>query len=72
MWLARALTCAYGTLVCRYGIMFALVAGMMVYIAACELLPTALRYDPANRFTTRGLVFGMAVMAASLLLFSAT
>eukprot|EP00198_Chlamydomonas_reinhardtii_P010865 XP_001700202.1 zinc-nutrition responsive transporter [Chlamydomonas reinhardtii] len=55
-----------------YGVMFALVAGMMVYIAAVELLPTALRYDPANRFTTRGLVVGMAVMAASLLLFSAT
>ncbi|KAG2424159.1 hypothetical protein HXX76_014692 [Chlamydomonas incerta] len=55
-----------------YGIMFALVAGMMVYIAAVELLPTALRYDPANQVTTRGLVVGMAVMAASLLLFSAT
>ena len=52
-----------------YAVMFAIVAGMMVYISIVELIPTALRSDVENRYTTRGLVIGMVVMAASLLLF---
>lgn len=52
-----------------YGVLFAIVAGMMVYISLHELLPTALRYDPTNRYTTRGAAVGMLVMGASLLLF---
>lgn len=52
-----------------YAIMFAVVAGMMVYISIRELIPTALRFDPEDKYVTASLFFGMAVMAASLLLF---
>lgn len=54
-----------------YGILFALVAGMMVYISLVELIPTALRYDPENKYVTTSIFLGMAVMAASLLMFTA-
>jgi zinc transporter ZupT len=43
----------------------------MVYIAICELLPTALRYDLEDRYATASFWGGAAVMAASLLLFKA-
>jgi len=52
-----------------YGIMFGLVAGMMVMISLKELLPTAYRYDPADTVVTNSLVVGMFVIAASLVLF---
>ena len=52
-----------------YGVMFSLVAGMMVFISLHELLPTALQYDPKNQFVTFSLVGGMVIMALSLLLF---
>ena len=52
-----------------YGVMFSLVAGMMVFISLHELLPTALSYDPKNQFVTFSLVGGMVIMALSLLLF---
>ncbi|KAG2482290.1 hypothetical protein HYH03_018775 [Edaphochlamys debaryana] len=52
-----------------YGCMFSIVAGMMVYIALVELLPAALRYDPGDTWVSRCAVAGMAVMAASLMLF---
>ena len=52
-----------------FGVVFAIVAGMMVYLSVRELLPTALRYDPSDRFATLGFFVGSAVMAASLLLF---
>jgi len=53
-----------------YAIMFAVVAGMMVYISVRELIPTALRFDPTDQWVTVSIFFGMAVMAASLLLFN--
>lgn len=52
-----------------FAIMFGFVAGMMVYISLRELLPTALRYDPADQWVTLCCIWGMAVMASSLLLF---
>lgn len=52
-----------------FGVVFAIVAGMMVYLSVRELLPTALRYDPSDRFATLGFFFGCAVMALSLILF---
>jgi len=52
-----------------YGIMFGLVAGMMVMISLKELLPTAYRYDPDDTVVTNSLVAGMLVIAASLVLF---
>ena len=51
-----------------FGLLFAAVAGIMVYISLNELLPAAREYGkPA--LSTCGLVGGMAVMAVSLLLF---
>jgi len=52
-----------------YGVMFGLVAGMMVMISLKELLPTAYRYDPEDTVVTHSLVAGMLVIAASLVLF---
>jgi len=53
-----------------FGIIFAMVAGIMVFISVDELLPTAIEYGEPH-LSTYGLVAGMAVMAASLLLFIA-
>ena len=52
-----------------YGLMFSLVSGIMTYISLCELLPAAVRNDPENRVAGPFLFLGMAVMAASILLF---
>lgn len=52
-----------------YAIMFGLVAGMMVYISTKELLPTAYRYDSEDTVVTNSWIFGMAIMALSLVLF---
>eukprot|EP00927_Polykrikos_kofoidii_P028562 TRINITY_DN24911_c0_g1_i2.p1 TRINITY_DN24911_c0_g1~~TRINITY_DN24911_c0_g1_i2.p1 ORF type:complete len:348 (-),score=55.38 TRINITY_DN24911_c0_g1_i2:101-1084(-) len=52
-----------------YGVLFGVVAGMMIMIVVLELLPTAYRYDTEDRFTTTSVVVGMLVMAASLCLF---
>lgn len=51
-----------------FGIMFAAVGGIMVYIALDELLPCAEHYGQHHLAIT-GLVGGMFVMALSLLLF---
>eukprot|EP00736_Rhodelphis_marinus_P002174 Rmarinus@m.2329 len=53
-----------------YGCLFGVVAGMMIYISVRELLPTAYRYDPHDKFVTMSMLGGMMVMAASLLLFA--
>ena len=50
------------------GIVFALVAGIMVFISVDELLPSAREYGE-HHLSIYGLVSGMAVMAASLILF---
>ena len=43
---------------------------MMVYISLKELLPTAYKFDSTNGKLVSGcLVFGMAIMAVSLILF---
>ncbi|NLY53411.1 MAG: zinc transporter ZupT [Firmicutes bacterium] len=51
------------------GILFAFVAGIMVFISLDELLPAARAYDQEH-IPIYGLVAGMAVMAISLLLFA--
>jgi ZIP family zinc transporter len=51
-----------------FGIIFASVAGIMVYISLDELLPTAEEYGE-HHIAIGGLVAGMIVMAISLLLF---
>jgi len=50
------------------GITFAVVAGIMIYISFDELLPAARVYGNAHT-TIAGLVFGMFIMASSLLIF---
>jgi len=51
-----------------YGILFASVAGIMVFISLDELLPTAREYGE-HHLAIYGLISGMIVMAISLLLF---
>lgn len=51
-----------------FGILFASVAGIMVFISLDELLPTAREYGDPHR-SIYGLIAGMMVMAVSLLLF---
>jgi len=51
-----------------FGILFAMVAGIMVFISLDELLPSAQKYGE-HHISIYGLVIGMAVMALSLLLF---
>lgn len=52
-----------------FGIVFAGVAGIMVYISLDELLPTAEEYGK-HHIAIGGLIAGMIVMAVSLLLFA--
>jgi ZIP family zinc transporter len=52
-----------------YGILFGLVAGMMIGITITELLPTAQRYDPKDTVLTWSIMVGMLVMAFSLVMF---
>lgn len=51
-----------------FGIIFAAVAGIMVFISLDELLPAAKKYDEAH-MSIYGVIGGMVVMALSLLLF---
>ncbi len=52
-----------------FGIIFSLVAGIMVYISIDELLPTAEKYGE-HHIAIYGLISGMILMAISLLLFA--
>lgn len=51
-----------------FGVIFAAVAGIMVFISVDELLPAAREYGE-HHLSIYGLIAGMAVMAVSLLLF---
>ncbi|MBN2348339.1 MAG: zinc transporter ZupT [Bacteroidales bacterium] len=52
-----------------FGVLFATVAGIMVFISLDELLPAAREYGEAH-LAIYGLIGGMVVMALSLLLFA--
>lgn len=52
-----------------FGVVFAMVAGIMVFISLDELLPAAREYSEHPHFAVYGMVSGMMVMAVSLLLF---
>lgn len=52
-----------------FGVVFASVAGIMVYISLDELLPTAEEYGE-HHLAIGGLIVGMLVMALSLLMFA--
>lgn len=51
-----------------FGIVFAMVAGIMVFISLDELLPSAREYGE-HHLSIYGLIVGMMIMAISLLLF---
>lgn len=51
-----------------FGVLFAAVAGIMVFISLDELLPTAREYGEAH-LSIYGVIAGMMVMAVSLMLF---
>lgn len=51
-----------------FGILFAAVGGIMVYISVDELLPSAEKYGK-HHISIIGLIAGMMIMAASLVLF---
>lgn len=51
------------------GVLFAMVSGIMVFISFDELLPSAREYAE-HHLSMYGLIFGMIVMAISLLMFS--
>lgn len=51
-----------------YGIIFALISGIMVYISIEELIPMAREYDKENSMII-GAIAGMVVMAVSLIIF---
>ncbi|WP_449355522.1 zinc transporter ZupT [Virgibacillus natechei] len=50
-----------------FGIIFAMVAGIMVFISLDQLLPAAKKYDESHT-SIYGVITGMAIMAISLLL----
>eukprot|EP00924_Labyrinthula_sp_SR-Ha-C_P010048 snap_masked-scaffold_40-processed-gene-0.31-mRNA-1 protein AED:0.01 eAED:0.01 QI:306/1/1/1/0.5/0.33/3/150/342 len=52
-----------------YGTLFGIVAGMMVTIVLKELIPTAHRYDPEDKYVSKSIFVGAFVMALSLILF---
>jgi ZIP family zinc transporter len=52
-----------------FGALFAVVAGIMVFISFDQLLPAAEEYGE-HHLAIYGLIAGMAVMALSLLLFA--
>lgn len=52
-----------------FGVVFASVAGIMIYISLDELLPTAEEFGE-HHLAIGGVIAGMIIMAASLLLFS--
>lgn len=51
-----------------YGWIFGIIAGIMVFLALDELLPTAKKYAKGHE-TVYGMVLGMAMLALSLILF---
>mmetsp|Transcript_8919 Transcript_8919/g.20850 ORF Transcript_8919/g.20850 Transcript_8919/m.20850 type:complete len:365 (+) Transcript_8919:61-1155(+) len=53
-----------------YAVIFGLVSGMMVNICIHELIPTAVKYDPEDKVTSKSVIAGMLVMALSLVLFA--
>lgn len=51
-----------------FGVLFGLIAGIMVFISLEELLPMAREYEK-SKVTIIGTILGMAIIAISLLLF---
>jgi len=52
-----------------YAILFGVIGGVMTHIAIRKLLPTALKYDPEDIYSTYSFFLGMVIMALSLVAF---
>ncbi|KAL7561696.1 hypothetical protein ACA910_016458 [Epithemia clementina (nom. ined.)] len=52
-----------------YGILYGMVAGMMVFICLDELLPMAFKFDPRGTIVTWTCLAGMMMVAITLMLF---
>eukprot|EP00004_Rigifila_ramosa_P020277 TRINITY_DN5256_c1_g1_i1.p1 TRINITY_DN5256_c1_g1~~TRINITY_DN5256_c1_g1_i1.p1 ORF type:complete len:336 (+),score=106.33 TRINITY_DN5256_c1_g1_i1:1-1008(+) len=52
-----------------FGVLFSLIAGIMVFVSVTHLLPSCTHYDPTNRYTSLSLLAGFCIMAFSLILF---
>ena len=52
-----------------YAVLFGGVSGMMVNICIYQLLPTAHKYDPTDKYVSNATMVGMMIMAASLVIF---
>ena len=52
------------------GIMFGIVCGMMVTISFKELVPKAIKYYSEGNTVIFSMLFGMAIMAFSMILFA--
>jgi zinc transporter, ZIP family len=51
-----------------FGVLFCMIAGIMIFVAVDELLPTSQRYED-HHISVYGFIIGMMVMAISLSLF---
>ena len=54
-----------------FGVFYGIVAGMMVFLALDELLPGSWRYQTDKHQTIYGMLAGLAIVAVSLVMFSA-
>lgn len=52
-----------------FAMLFGVIGGVMVHISIRKLIPTAFRYDPEDTVSSYSFFAGMAVMAASLVIF---
>eukprot|EP00440_Ansanella_granifera_P057230 gb/GFBE01062035.1/.p1 GENE.gb/GFBE01062035.1/~~gb/GFBE01062035.1/.p1 ORF type:complete len:338 (+),score=71.26 gb/GFBE01062035.1/:1-1014(+) len=53
-----------------FAVLFGLIGGVMIHICFKKLIPTALKYDPENRYTSYAFFCGMGIMALSLIAFA--
>ncbi len=51
-----------------FGLLFCIISGIMIFVSLDELLPTSQQYED-HHFSVYGTIFGMIVMAISLMLF---
>lgn len=51
-----------------FGILFAIISGIMIFVSLDELIPTAQQYED-HHFSVYGTIFGMFIMAISLMFF---
>jgi ZIP family zinc transporter len=53
-----------------FAVLFGIIGGVMIHISFKKLIPTAMKYDPENKYVSYSFFAGMAVMALSLVAFA--